>query len=96
MNLTEALPFLEQNHTAIVSTVTATGSTHATVVSAGLCDGQVAFVSRGDTVKVKNALKRGRLDQGADSACSQQEEIEEKDQDQQSIEDRQHRSPQRQ
>src|SRR5205085_10667294 len=60
MNLTEALPFLEQNHTAMVSTVTATGSTHATVVSAGLCEGQVAFVSRGDTVKVKNALKRGR------------------------------------
>ncbi len=31
------------------------------MVNAGLYDGRMAFVSRGHTVKVKNALKRGRV-----------------------------------
>lgn len=60
MELSEALPFLEQNHVAIVSTVTSAGRAQATVVGACLFEGQVAFISRGHTVKVKNALKRGR------------------------------------
>ncbi len=60
MELGEALPFLEQNHTAVVSTVTPAGSAQATVVSAGLVEGRVAFVSRGHTVKVKNASRLGR------------------------------------
>ena len=60
MELSEALPFLEQNHTAIVSTVTPSGSAQATVVSAGLIEGRVAFVSRGHAVKVKNASRLGR------------------------------------
>lgn len=56
----EVLPFLEQNHTAVGNTVTSSGSAQATVVNAGPYDGQIAFVSRGNTVKVKNASKRGR------------------------------------
>ena len=60
MDFTEVLPFLQQNHTAVVSTVTSSGSAQATVVSAGPYEGHIAFVSRGNTVKVRNASKRGR------------------------------------
>ena len=60
MELTEALPFLEANHLAVVSTVGASGRAQATVVSAGYVDGQVAFVSRGETVKVRNARRSGQ------------------------------------
>lgn len=60
MEFSEVLPFLEQNHLAVVSTVNASGSAQATVVNAGLYDGRIAWVSRGHTMKVKNALKRGR------------------------------------
>src|SRR5687767_15884680 len=60
MEFNEVLPFLEANHTAIVSTVTGSGAAQATVVSAGPFEGQIAFISRGQTVKVKNAAKRGR------------------------------------
>ena len=60
MDYEEVLPFLEENHTAIVSTVTPSGSAQATVVSAAPYDGHMAFVSRAHTVKVKNAIKRGR------------------------------------
>ena len=59
MELAEALPFLEANHFAVVSTVGASGRAQATVVSAGLVDGQIAFVSRGETVKVRNARRSG-------------------------------------
>ncbi len=60
MEFNEVLPFLEENHTAIVSTVTPSGSAQATVVNAGPYDGRVGFVSRGHTMKVRNALKQGR------------------------------------
>ena len=59
MELAEALPFIEANHFAIVSTVGASGRAQATVVSAGLVDGQIAFVSRAETVKVRNARRAG-------------------------------------
>ena len=59
MELEEALPFLEINHLAIVSTVGASGRVQTTVVSAGLVDGQVAFVSRAETVKVRNVRRSG-------------------------------------
>ena len=59
MELAEALPFLEANHLAVVSTVGASGRAQATVVSAGLVEGQIAFVSRGETVKVRNARRGG-------------------------------------
>lgn len=60
MERSEALDFLAQNHVAIVSTVTDAGRAQATVVGASLYDGKVAFISRGETVKVRNARKRGR------------------------------------
>ena len=60
MELAEALPFIEANHFALVSTVGAAGHAQTTVVSAGLVDGQVAFVSRGDTVKVRNVRRSGQ------------------------------------
>lgn len=60
MELTEALPFIEANHFALVSTVGASGRAQTTVVSAGLLDGQVAFVSRADTVKVRNVRRSGQ------------------------------------
>ena len=60
MELSEAIPFLEANRTAIVSTVTSKGTAQATVVNATLIDGRLAFISRGDAVKVKNARRQGR------------------------------------
>ena len=60
MDFSEVLPFLEENHMAVVSTVTNSGSAQATVVSAGPYDGHIAFASRGTAVKVRNALRRGR------------------------------------
>ena len=59
MELAEALPFIEANHFALVSTVGPSGHAQTTVVSAGLLDGQVAFVSRADTVKVRNVRRSG-------------------------------------
>jgi len=59
LELSEALPFIEANHFALVSTVGASGRAQTTVVSAGLVDGQVSFVSRADTVKVRNARRSG-------------------------------------
>ena len=59
MELAEALPFMEANHFALVSTVGAASRAQATVVSAGLVDGQVAFVSRAETVKVRNVRRSG-------------------------------------
>ena len=59
MELSEAVPFIETNHFALVSTVGASGRAHTTVVNAGLLDGQVTFVSRADTVKVRNVRRSG-------------------------------------
>ena len=59
MELTEALPFIEANHFALVSTVGASGRAQTTVVSAGFVDGQAGFVSRADTVKVRNVRRSG-------------------------------------
>ncbi|MCY4582770.1 MAG: TIGR03618 family F420-dependent PPOX class oxidoreductase [Chloroflexi bacterium] len=60
MELTEALPFIEANHFALVSTVGASGRAQTTVVSAGLVDGHVGFVSRAETVKVRNVRRSGQ------------------------------------
>ena len=60
MELSEVLPFLEENHLAIVTTVGATGKAQATVVGAALYDGKMSFVSRGHTMKVKNVRRSGR------------------------------------
>ena len=60
MELSEVMPFLEENHLAIVTTVDATGKAQATVVGAALYDGKMSFVSRGHTMKVKNVRRSGR------------------------------------
>ena len=60
MELSEVLPFLEENHLGIVTTVGATGKAQATVVGAALYDGKMSFVSRGHTTKVKNVRRSGR------------------------------------
>ena len=60
MELSEVLPFLEENHLAVVTTVGASGKAQSTVVSAALYDGKVSFVSRGGTMKVKNGRRSGR------------------------------------
>ena len=60
MELSEVLPFLEENHLAVVTTVGASGKAQSTVVSAALYDGKMSFVSRGGTMKVKNVRRSGR------------------------------------
>ncbi len=60
MELSEAMPLLRDNHTAIVSTAGPSGKVQATVISAGMLNGKMAFASRGHTVKVKNIKRTGR------------------------------------
>jgi len=45
---------------AVVTTVGPAGHSQATVANAGPYDGQVVFVSREHTVKIKNVRKNGR------------------------------------
>jgi PPOX class probable F420-dependent enzyme len=56
----EVLPFLQENRLAVVTTVSAKGRAQSTVVGAGPYDGQMAFVSRARTTKVKNVRRTGR------------------------------------
>jgi PPOX class probable F420-dependent enzyme len=60
VELSEALPFIKENHLAVVVTVTKSGRGQSTVVSAGWVDGKVGFVSQDATSKVKNAKRNGR------------------------------------
>ena len=60
MEFSEALPFLQENHRAIVTTIGASGRVQATVVSAGLHEGKMAFVSREEVIKVKNVRRGSR------------------------------------
>jgi PPOX class probable F420-dependent enzyme len=60
MEWNEALPLLQDNHTAVAISVTPKGRAQATVVSAGLLDGKLGFASPARTVKVKNILQTGR------------------------------------
>ena len=60
MELSEAHEFLSQNNTAIATTVGRTGRAQSTVVTTGLVNGKVAWISRGRTVKVKNIERTGR------------------------------------
>ena len=59
MEFAEAQPFIEANHFALVSTIGASGRAQVTVVNAGIVDGQVGFVSRVETVKVRNVRRSG-------------------------------------
>lgn len=60
MEWKEALPLLQENHTAVAISVTPKGRAQSTVVSTALLDGKLAFASRPHTVKVKNIQRTGR------------------------------------
>ena len=60
LDFNDALPFLRENHMAVVTTVSVSGRTQSTVVSAGPVDGRIAFVSRENTAKVRNATRGSR------------------------------------
>jgi PPOX class probable F420-dependent enzyme len=60
MEWKEALPLLQENHTGVVTSVTANGRAQSTVVSTALLDGKVGFASRPRTVKLKNIQRTGR------------------------------------
>ena len=57
MDFSDALPFLEQEHSSIVSTVGRSGLLQSTIVRAGPYESGMAFVVRGGTIKLAN-LKR--------------------------------------
>jgi PPOX class probable F420-dependent enzyme len=60
MEWKEALPLLQENHSAVAISVTPKGRAQATVVSTALLDGKLGFPSRPHTVKVKNIQRTGR------------------------------------
>ena len=60
MEWKEALPLLQDNHTAVAISVTPKGRAHSTIVSTALLDGKLGFASRPHTVKVKNIQRTGR------------------------------------
>ena len=60
MEWKEALPLLQENHSAVAISVTPKGRAQATVVSTALLDGKLGFASRPHTVKVKNIQRTGR------------------------------------
>jgi PPOX class probable F420-dependent enzyme len=60
LELSEALPLLNENHTAVAITVGATGKAQSTVVTTGMVDGELCWISRGRTIKVKNIERSGR------------------------------------
>jgi PPOX class probable F420-dependent enzyme len=60
MEWKEALPLLQENHTAVAISVTPKGRAQSTVVSTALLDGKLGFASRPRTVKLKNIGRTGR------------------------------------
>lgn len=60
MEFNEVIPFLQENHLAVVTTLSSSGKAQATVVSAGPHEGRMAFVSREDTLKVRHARRGSR------------------------------------
>jgi PPOX class probable F420-dependent enzyme len=60
MEWKEALPLLQENHTAVAISVTPKGRAQSTVVSTALLDGKLGFASRPHTIKVKNIQRTGR------------------------------------
>jgi PPOX class probable F420-dependent enzyme len=57
MKFGEAIPFLESEHSAVVTTIGRSGGAQATIVRAGPYEGQMAFVVRGDTAKRRNLAR---------------------------------------
>jgi PPOX class probable F420-dependent enzyme len=60
MEWKEALPLLQENHTAVAISVTPNGRAQSTIVSTAVLDGKVGFASRPRTVKLKNIQRTGR------------------------------------
>ena len=60
MNWQEALPLLQENHTAVAATVTPKGRAQCTIVSTAVLDGKVGVATRPHTVKEKNIARTGR------------------------------------
>jgi PPOX class probable F420-dependent enzyme len=60
MELKEALPLLQENHTGIAISITPKGRAQSTVVSTAVMDGKIGFASRSHTVKLKNIQRTGR------------------------------------
>ena len=60
MEFNEVLPFLQENHLAVVTTVGVSGRAQSTVTGAAPLEGKMAFVSRERTIKVKNVRRGGR------------------------------------
>jgi PPOX class probable F420-dependent enzyme len=60
MEWKEALPLLQENHTAVAISVTPKGRAQSTVVSTAVLDGKLGFASRPHTVKVKNIQRTDR------------------------------------
>jgi len=60
MNWQEALPLLQDNHTAVAATVTPKGRAQSTIVSTAVLDGKVGVATRPRTVKERNIARTGR------------------------------------
>lgn len=60
MEWKEALPLLQENHTAVAISVTPKGHAQSTIVSTAVLDGKICFASRPRTVKLRNIERTGR------------------------------------
>jgi PPOX class probable F420-dependent enzyme len=60
MEWKEALPLLQENHTAVAISVTPKGRAQSTIVSTAVLDGKLGFATRPHTVKGKNIERTGR------------------------------------
>lgn len=61
MEWNQALPLLQENHTAVAISVTAKGRAQSTIVSTAVLDGKLGFASRPNTVKEKNIRRTSRV-----------------------------------
>jgi PPOX class probable F420-dependent enzyme len=57
-DLTRFAALVERDSLCVVTSTRSDGSAQATVVNAGVHEGQVAFVARGDSLKVRNLRAR--------------------------------------
>ena len=60
MEFSEALPFLEEHHSSVITTIGRSGLAQSTIVRAGPLEGRMVFVVRGDTVKMRNLARDPR------------------------------------
>ena len=60
MEFSDAIPFLQQEHSAVIVTQRLSGAAQTTIVKAGPYEGKMAFVVRGDTIKKRNLERNPR------------------------------------